>query len=315
MIRIKWLFLIVLFPCLAVFLASASSCQDDCESTLLPGSDLNCKFKHDGISRSYLLYAPANYDNSTETALVVDCHGFTETAKAQAGLEGWQHYEAGLGSGYRLVSDREGFIVATPQGVMNLWTHDDVGFVQEVVTKVSAIANIDPDRVYITGISNGGSLNYWTGCEQTTPVFRGFSPVAGHQENPCNSIAEPAPMIAFHSEFDSVIDYNEGRDSAALWADMNNCQNGPYPSMIFGGPNADTSEICITDGPDFELVACDTSYPATTCETWDQCDDGIEVVFCTVPGDSYQGGHILYRNQTHLSLAAVGWEFFERFAQ
>lgn len=315
MIRIKWLFLIVLFPCLAVFMASAFSCEDDCDSAITAGSDLNCKFNHSGKSRSYLLYAPANYDPSESTALIVDCHGVTESAEAQAGLTGWQHYEAGLGSGYRLVSDREGFIVATPQGLLNAWGHNDVSFVQEVVTKVSNAANIDPDQVYITGISNGGALTYWSGCEQSTPVFRGFSPVAGHQENQCDSIAEPAPLIAFHSLADQMIDYDLGRNSAALWADLNNCQNGPYQSMSFGGPDADDSEICISDAPNFELVPCDPTRPATTCETWDQCDDGIEVVFCTVPGDSYQGGHILYRNETHLSLAAVGWEFFQRFSQ
>ena len=66
----------------------------------------------------------------------------------------------------------------------------------------------------------------------------------------------------------------------------------------------------------WSLVPCDPSAPATTCQTWDGCDDGVEAMFCTVAPDhenhfATTGGHILYLNGTHLSLAAVAWTFFE----
>ena len=70
--------------------------------------------------------------------------------------------------------------------------------------------------------------------------------------------------------------------------------------------------------PPWSLVACDPAAPATTCETWDQCDGGVEATYCTVAPDHARhfdttGGHILYLNDTNLSLAAVAWEYFERF--
>ena len=50
----------------------------------------------------------------------------------------------------------------------------------------------------------------------------------------------------------------------------------------------------------------------STCETWDHCDDDVKVTFCSVNGEKqYVGGHVLYFNDTKLSLAAVAWEFFK----
>lgn len=55
------------------------------------------------------------------------------------------------------------------------------------------------------------------------------------------------------------------------------------------------------------------SRPQTTCVGWDQCDEGVEVMFCTVDaGTQNLGGHILYTNDTGLSLGAVTWQFFKK---
>jgi len=59
---------------------------------------------------------------------------------------------------------------------------------------------------------------------------------------------------------------------------------------------------------------CQASAPASKCVSWTQCDDGVEVVFCTVVASTQPlGGHILYNNDTSLDLSEVAWRFFKKF--
>jgi len=302
--------------CLVVFVAvNLTGCRDDCSIINLgPGQEYDC-----GIdTRSYLLYAPGSYDPSAPAALVVDMHGMGSNAEQQAGLEDYETPEgivySGMGSGYRMVADREGFVVATPQCKGQLWTQTDLDFLDEVVAEIKNAADID--RVYITGISNGGQITYWAGCQQDDDTYQGLSAASSNLKNEsCESIFRPAPLIAFHSPDDQTIDPEQGYDAALAWALANGCYPvDPHPSMTFGGPGAGPEPVCYRESNgEFELVSCDVNDPATACVTWDRCDNGVEVVFCTVPPDPGTTGHILYRNGTKLSLAAVAWEFWDRF--
>lgn len=292
------------------------SASSDCDALVAPGSDRACQIDVAGDSRDYLLYAPAGYDPCKPVALVVDAHGSQETDDEQAGLEPFLDWPGGLGSGWRLVADQAGFLVVQPQGLGNAWDEGDVAFMEALVTEVSKVATIDPDRVYLSGISNGGGLTYWTGCGGSG-VFRGFAPVSGYGDAAC-APPRPAPIIHFHSPDDLLVSISDGRAAFDSWVDANHCTHGPTDSLRFGGPSGDTRPLCLEQAPDdgpWSLVTCATDVPATTCQTWDQCEDGVSATFCTVPPDlenhyALTGGHILYVNGTRLSLAAVAWEMF-----
>lgn len=306
---------LLIIPCLLVAVTAQSRGCDNCINPLQPGSDYTCRFSHDGHRRTYLLYAPDTYNSSQSTPLIVDLHGFTENERQHAGLDPWENYSAGLGSGFRLVADREGFIVATPKGRLTLWAENDVSFIEAVVERIKAIANIDPDNIYITGISRGGVFSYIDGCDLSQDIFRGIAPVAAKMEDPdsCDEIFRPTPLIAFHSKNDRTMPYQEGYSAARHWAELNNCEPEPAASMVLGGPYGYPGEFCYAQNQtSFELTSCETSSEPTTCITWDGCDDGVEVTFCTVPGDP-ANEHALYWNQTQLSIAAVSWDFFSRF--
>ncbi|MEQ9324200.1 MAG: prolyl oligopeptidase family serine peptidase [Polyangiaceae bacterium] len=286
--------------------------DDPCTAPLAPGTERECVFDFGGVQRRFLVYAPASYDACSPSAVVVDAHGATETAEQHAGLEPFMTWPNGLGSGWRLVADREGFVVVTPQGIGNQWNPSDVDFVVEVERMVTTIANVDPERVYLTGISNGGFLSYWTACRDLG-VFKGFAPVAGGYSGSCQ-VTQAAPLIGFHATGDSIVPYAAGVDGAALWAEALHCNSGPSPSDSHGGSSSNGKEHCIESmGNDqWKLVACDPALPMATCQSWTDCDGGQRVTFCDVPGESQPvGGHILYFNDTQLSLAAVAWEFFQ----
>ncbi|MFT5584205.1 MAG: polyhydroxybutyrate depolymerase [Cognaticolwellia sp.] len=144
--------------------------------TLEPGSHT---LESDGLERSFELYYPENLPENA--ALVLAFHGYGGSA---TGLQGY--------SGLDAVAEREGFVVAYPQGVTDrsgnpYWEvgyafHngevDDVGLALDLVALLQADLGTDPERVYATGMSNGGDMSYQLAC-QAGDTFSAVAPVAG----------------------------------------------------------------------------------------------------------------------------------------
>ena len=87
----------------------------------------------------------------------------------------------------------------------------------------------------------------------------------------------------------------------------------PPDPVCFATPNG-VGEPDAADPLHVPLVPCASSLPETKCVTWSQCDDGVKVVFCTVPGSLQPlGGHILYTNDGSLDLSEIAWPFFKTF--
>jgi poly(3-hydroxybutyrate) depolymerase len=294
----------------------------DCSAALVPGADRRCTITVDGQQRELLVYAPPNWDAHHPSALVVDAHGAQETAGANAGKEPFFDWPTGLGSGWRLLADREGFVVVQPQGIGNGWSESDADFMLQIPAWVAKTASIDPKRTYMTGISNGAELTYWTACRDTT-VYRAFAPVAGFGIQHC-PLTHPAPIIHLHAPTDKLVSLAAGESAFGLIRQADHCPGTAQPSWSFGGGASDSSASCLAEsvdpsgGPDhWQLVPCDPAKPATTCQTWGPCNGGSEATFCQVAPDMDHhfdqfGGHVLYFNGTSLSLAAVAWRFFQQ---
>jgi poly(3-hydroxybutyrate) depolymerase len=215
-----------------------------------------------------------------------------------------------------VVADKEGFVVVTPQSTNDFVDGTDVPFIFKVEEMASAIMNVDPAKVFMTGVSNGGFFSYTAACDAKGSVFSGVSPVSGGNRSAKCPLSKPAPYIGFNAKTDEVIPYDNGVAGATLWEKTNHCKSGPTQTLTFGGPNTDTRELCLSSGPGlappFKLAACKASSSVSTCETWDGCDGDVKVTFCTVEGSKQLvGGHNLYFNDSKLSLAAVAWEFFK----
>ena len=58
---------------------------------------------------------------------------------------------------------------------------------------------------------------------------------------------------------------------------------------------------------------CPAARPETKCDLWTECDEGVEVMMCSVNAANQEiGGHILYTNDTGLSLPALAWPFLKK---
>ena len=188
-----------------------------------PG-DYRFSFVHGGITREYLVHVPKSY-RGKPTVLLVALHGGGGSADFQAD-----------DSKYRLISKSEqaGFIAVFPNGysrfpsgILATWNAgaccgkaqqnnvDDVGFLREVVQRVERQAFVDRNRVFMTGMSNGGLMSWRMACE-ASDLIRGIAPVEGTDNTAHCTPSRPVPVIEFHSLDDDHIPLNGGKGVSAL---------------------------------------------------------------------------------------------------
>jgi polyhydroxybutyrate depolymerase len=233
----------------------------------------NGSFVSSGEKREYLLYVPKNYDRSRPTPLVISMHA--------AGLWGAAQKET---SRWNDLADRKGFIVVYPSGVggkgVRVWRAEvgddlgkDVRFISELIDTLSASYNIDSNRIYANGLSNGGGMAFALSCTLSNRIAA-VGMVAAAQTLSWRWCTDerPVPMIAFHGTADPDVPYNGGPS----WLSPRPFPNVPGWSLKWARKNRCDSN------PVESTVAADVTRRAYT-----GCADGAEVVLYTVRG----GGH------------------------
>ncbi len=227
--------------------------------------------QHAGVARQYILHVPSSYAGDEPVPLVLYFHPILSNALA-----------AELGSGFPALADREGFLVAFPESQQSAaWNAgvcctasrdvDDVGFARAVVADVSSQFCLDERRVYASGFSMGGGMAHHLGCE-AADVFAAVAPGAFDllAENPCNPV-RPISVISFRSTSDAIVPYRGGRKTSA--------PNGFVGVHTFEGAIGSFERWAEADGCRGQPVDQDGG-----CQTHEQCDEGVEVTLCTVPG-------------------------------
>lgn len=204
---------------------------------------------HDGLTREYILYVPANYTGTSAVPLLFNFHGYTSNANDQM----WY-------GDFRPIADTAGFIIIHPQGTLDGtgtthfnvgWggsTVDDVDFTSALIDSISAQYNINQDRVYSTGMSNGGFMSFRLACELSDRIA-GIASVTGSilpaTLNNCNAL-HSTPIMQIHGTSDATVPYNGGAgwtepitSLVDYWANFNNCDLTP---LIENVPDINTSD-------------------------------------------------------------------------
>lgn len=91
---------------------------------------------------------------------------------------------------------------------------DDVGFLSAVVDLLVARHNVDPERVYLTGFSNGGMMTYRFACELGTRLA-GIAVVGGALNESTCAAPKRLPVLAVHGTDDVIVPYDGGAPTAA----------------------------------------------------------------------------------------------------
>jgi polyhydroxybutyrate depolymerase len=129
---------------------------------------------HGGTTRRYRLHAPPGYDGGRPVPLVIALHPYPGDGLSMSEMVGLDD-----------VAAREGFLAAYPDGVNGGFNAfvccgqaDDVGFLRALTEHLVREWKVDPDRVYLTGISNGGDLSFRAAVE-AAGVFAAIGAVSG----------------------------------------------------------------------------------------------------------------------------------------
>jgi polyhydroxybutyrate depolymerase len=201
-------------------------------------------FVFDGLTRTYLVHVPSSYDDNVPTPLVLVLHGYTGTAEGMEPL-----------TGFTTKSDKEGFIVVYPQGLAQRWNvgfgtlkfdTDDVGFINELINRLEQKYKIDPNRIYVTGFSNGAMMAYLLGAALSDKIAA-IAPVAGSIGAMMNNVLEiipdpsqPVSVIVFHGTADTSVLY-EGdgflsvAESVTFWVRHDGCSTTPQNETSSNG--------------------------------------------------------------------------------
>lgn len=162
---------------------------------------------HGGAERRWLLHRPPALPPGPRP-LVLMFHGAGATADLAARQTGWSR-----------LADREGFLVAFPEGTARdpsapptfrlnpqAWNDgsgrghtarqqtDDTGFVAVLLDRLSQQHPIDPARTYACGFSNGASFTFRLGAELPARVAA-IAPFAGHCWVTPARLDPPVPLL------------------------------------------------------------------------------------------------------------------------
>lgn len=268
----------------------------------------------DGRTRTYLLYIPQGYSASSHYPLVALFHG-------------------GAGSGEKITSqtdfipkaDKEEFILVAPDGIKNNWNDgrdttdaykegvDDVKFVRTLIESLKTKLSIDGNRIYATGVSNGGIFSHRLGCEMAD-VFAAIGPVVGPiatlfvpQCNPSTPIA----VVGIQGSADAAIPIGGGEQSGfwglgdggfvesadatmQLWVQKNGCLSAPVISDV--PPE-------VNDGTRVKK------------HTYAPCRSGTEIHYYIVEGMGHgwppKAPRLAGATSQNINATEVIWEFFK----
>jgi polyhydroxybutyrate depolymerase len=142
------------------------------------GRDVDGSLMVGDMRRTYLLHLPARYSTAHAWPLLLAYHGRGGTGHGMLGLT---HLSA--------VADRNGFIVAYPDGYRRSWADgrggtpadqagiDDVAFSLALLDTLESRYAVDRGAVGATGISNGGFMVQRLACSHSER-FAAIAPVA-----------------------------------------------------------------------------------------------------------------------------------------
>ena len=274
-----------------------------------------------GQRREFLLHIPPNLDARRPAPLVFAFHG---AGGSDSGIERMTRFD--------VLADRDGVIVAFPQGIAREWNGgrnprgipapskdvDDLRFVEAIIEAVSREHRVDPKRIFATGISAGGIFSSYLGARMSGR-FAAVAPVVGGLAAPVAADFKPdhpVSVLVIQGTADPIMPFDGGevaenvgkgrrgtivstQQALTLWVRGDGCSETPSRGEV---PDRDPRDGC-----------------RAAVSTWPRGKNGTEVTFFRVEG----GGHTWPGGPQYLPERIIGkvcrdfdasatiWEFFK----
>ena len=223
--------------------------------------------------RYYKVHVPEVYNENNPHPLVFAFHGRYSNGEQ-------------MREDYNLIekSDKEGFIVVFPTGASRFgdrlasWNagiccgyalesnSDDVVFVKKILEDTRKNFNVDENRIYAAGMSNGARFSYRLACEMSD-TFAAIAAVSGVKSTISCKPSRPIPILHIHALDDELapfeggpgpeeVDYGSVQDTIDWWVERNQCNNEKTRVLEVGGAYCDSYSNCAGDS---EVRLCVTT--------------------------------------------------------
>lgn len=185
---------------------------------------------------------PSNYSQSTSWPLIVLLHGYTSSGQSQDSY--W---------GISRLADDYGFLFVAPDGTKEaggnqsrFWNAsdaccnfesnqvDDSAYVSSIIEQMKEKYEVDDNRVYVIGHSNGGFMALRMAYEHSDVVAAAVSMAGAHQFSRRDPPPHPVHILQIHGTSDQTIAYQgdairevrypSARATVERWADFNGCR-------------------------------------------------------------------------------------------
>ncbi len=221
----------------------------------------------DGLTRRYAIYIPKSLENLS-VPLVFELHGGGVYIEDMTG-------ESGLKTPYKLwmdIADSEKFIVVYPEGLNGSYEKptwhdcranatvysnaDDVQFIAILIDEFKSSYNIDSNRIYVSGTSNGGLMALRLAVELSDKITAVAATAAAMPDSSaCIQPVNPISVLFMNGTDDNHLPYNGGmisnppspengtvystETSVNIWTTLN--QTDTLPD-VYNFPDLDTGD-------------------------------------------------------------------------
>jgi len=248
----------------------------DLNELLQPGKH-RVALRIDDHDRKMIFVTPKGFKPGDTLPIVFFLHGAGGSAQQASRTYGWTEK-----------ADTENFFVAFPEGLplradsggpFHVWRDErgnrptdinDTHFFEVLLDQLQVALPIDPQRIYVTGFSNGAGMTFTLGAHFSDRIAA-IAPVSSQSFVKVDSLARPLPVYYLTGTADPLIPYQGGKtklpelpfgpahefppvqDSVDKWARLDGCP--PEPQVVSDangvrvlhyGPGRDQSEILFT---------------------------------------------------------------------
>lgn len=163
----------------------------------------------DGQARAYRLVVPKTVDGSKAVPILFAFHGFLVDSKDLMPVY----------SQLDKLAEQEGFVLVYPNGKDQAWrlipalAKNDFAFFDQLLARLSEKYNLDQNRVYLCGMSNGAYFSHLLASQRSDVVaaigcHSGGLGVLGRREP---SVKRKYGVFIAHGADDAIVKVDEGR--------------------------------------------------------------------------------------------------------
>ena len=264
---------------------------------------INGTINYEDIDRTFILYVPSSYDRSSKQPLVFNFHGYGSNASEQMAY-----------GDMRSQADANGFILVHPEALDDIYgrsrwniggwsqsVHDDVKFTENLINLLMDKYSINAERIYSTGMSNGGFFSFHLACNLNAS-FAAVASVTGSMTystfDNCNP-RKPTPVMQIHGSLDTIVPY-KGLDTLNMKSIMDVME---YWKM--------------NNGCDDYMRSLPGILPGTTSWTetyqYSNCLNGSENLHLYVQGAGHIWPGSIYESIQSPDASSSIWNFFLKY--